>query len=390
MIDHLHMPSFFLASTVFQILSAVMMVATFHIYGREAAVKHWTLGYICFAFSSLVYAIARGELNVPAIVLGNGFAMAGATFLLTGTARFFQQILPLRTLVAFSLFCLSWIIVFKLVFDSTGLRNLAFTAYTVVCHLMTVKCLLAARQTFNIHLRYIIALSFTCLTAALLWRASALLPASSTAAINESNLAQSVWMITVQLTTFISLFGFLLLINSRISQDLYNLAYFDPLTGALVRNEFEQRARKLADKNRDRPGFLLVMDLDDFKSINDTLGHDAGDQALKQFAGCLRKLTSDDMTLIARAGGDEFWLLSPGNETDATELASRICNAVKEIPVGKNNTLSTSIGISSFLMQALLDDLNKVFMPADHALYAAKTAGRATFRIYNENNTTMA
>jgi diguanylate cyclase (GGDEF)-like protein len=146
----------------------------------------------------------------------------------------------------------------------------------------------------------------------------------------------------------------------------------DSLTGLHNRSSAEERARTL---NSEGKAFALVIaDLDHFKRLNDTRGHEAGDQALRLFAETLKwGLRSGDMA--ARWGGEEFVLLLPHTAAaEAKELVERIrAKLAENLLTGGNSAFTASYGISDTTMTARFKQLLKL---ADEALYCAKAAGR--------------
>ncbi|MHC2255068.1 diguanylate cyclase (GGDEF)-like protein [Bradyrhizobium embrapense] len=128
---------------------------------------------------------------------------------------------------------------------------------------------------------------------------------------------------------------------------------------------------------------VLMLDLDRFKDVNDTLGHPAGDALLKSVAARLRRCVSDT-TLIARLGGDEFAVIDYVTDpvTEAGVLAGRIRKALSEpIDLGDHRvTTTTSIGIAIAPRDGTSSD--EVLRSADLALYSAKSCGRGSFRFF--------
>jgi diguanylate cyclase (GGDEF)-like protein len=158
-------------------------------------------------------------------------------------------------------------------------------------------------------------------------------------------------------------------------------ALTDPLTGCFNRRSFETHlARDLASAKRGQQALsLLLLDLDHFKQLNDSAGHDAGDQALCQLADCLHQ----EMRLadsVARYGGDEFVMILPhADSAGALNVAERLRARIEEIHIPPFGNLTTSIGIASFPEHA--KTRAELFRLADRALYDAKRAGRNCVRI---------
>lgn len=158
------------------------------------------------------------------------------------------------------------------------------------------------------------------------------------------------------------------------------LAEFDSLTGLANRHRFKERLSHVRVSHA--VGSLLLVDLDGFKTINDTFGHALGDECLVEMAKRLSQ-ACEGAELVARIGGDEFAVLLGAELAEAAILdhAARIVHSLSQ-PVtctGSTLALSASVGI------ALVSDCapSELFGNADSALYAAKAAGRNTFRLFS-------
>ena len=178
--------------------------------------------------------------------------------------------------------------------------------------------------------------------------------------------------------------GALLLLQDITEQSLLvaELAYrsaHDSLTGLYNRGEFERRlsAALAQAKNGEATHWLALIDIDQFKVINDTLGHYAGDELLRRLAPVLRsQLRSDDA--VARLGGDEFGVLI--RNTDAVDARQRI-DLLLEAVRGyrfqwdeRSYSVTVSVGVAEVSAQS--EDMARVFANADAACFAAKDAGR--------------
>jgi len=169
------------------------------------------------------------------------------------------------------------------------------------------------------------------------------------------------------------------------------LAAFDVMTGLANRAEFQTRFADFCAEHRHdlTPGALLLVDLDGFKALNDTFGHAAGDECLKETARRLQRVCKE-ATLIARIGGDEFAILIAGgcHRDAACTLAGAIVEALGQPGerLGSEMQLSASVGV------AYLDGRQtcNLFKQADTALYAAKAAGRNTFAVYDSADAIIA
>ena len=166
------------------------------------------------------------------------------------------------------------------------------------------------------------------------------------------------------------------------------LSRYDGLTGLANRRLFAERLTAAVRAARDGapPAALLFLDLDGFKEINDTLGHEVGDRVLCQVAQRLGDGLRDGDTL-ARLGGDEFAVLLPGlGETeDAEAVAAKVLRLLErplELP-GLQRPLGASIGIA--LMPRDGADADQLLRNADLAMYSAKSGGRGQYRVFREH-----
>jgi diguanylate cyclase (GGDEF)-like protein len=163
--------------------------------------------------------------------------------------------------------------------------------------------------------------------------------------------------------------------NALRYREARRLADLDALTGLRNRRFFhETLQRECARAQRyERRLALLVLDIDDFKSINERLGHLAGDGVLAEAGSRLDSvLRASD--IACRVGGDEFAIILPeGGPADAEHLYRRIQAAVSERPIGRVDRLSFSAGIAELRAK---DDASSFFERADDALYRAKNAGK--------------
>ena len=183
--------------------------------------------------------------------------------------------------------------------------------------------------------------------------------------------------------------------RKRMEDEVRKLALYDSLTGlpnrVLFREELD-RALLRAQRNASLIG-VLFLDLDNFKRVNDSLGHENGDRLLREIATRIRQCARGD-EVVARFGGDEFTMFTGPlkNADDVSKVAQRIVNALAE-PIqleAQELYASTSIGISIFPTDAC--ETGDLIKNADTAMYAAKGVGRNCFRFYDRsmNESTLA
>ena len=180
-------------------------------------------------------------------------------------------------------------------------------------------------------------------------------------------------------------------VRKRNEMEIQKLAFFDPLTGLSNRRMFMERMARTVERCRDKAGCgaLLFIDLDNFKTLNDTRGHDVGDEYLVQVAkrlkGCVRE---GDM--VARIGGDEFVVILEGAGHDhahtyrtAIMTANKVLAAMRgAFEIGQvNHASSASLGVVVFDGQDCQPE--DVLKQADIAMYRAKAAGRNGMAVYD-------
>ena len=169
------------------------------------------------------------------------------------------------------------------------------------------------------------------------------------------------------------------------AEQLVYLAERDALTGLYNRHRFQQElARTMLETDRVQTQCaVMFFDLDEFKTINDSYGHRAGDALLIRVAGEIGALVRRN-EVLARLGGDEFAILLPAVQgKEAEMLADRVVRAIAQIPFrfeGQNLRLTTSLGIAYYPGQAA--DADDLVARADIAMYQAKDAGKNTWRVF--------
>ena len=170
----------------------------------------------------------------------------------------------------------------------------------------------------------------------------------------------------------------------RAEKQLRHLAHYDALTDLPNRALFHECLREeLGRIASNRQLAVLYIDIDEFKNVNDTLGHQAGDELLKSVAASLRRQAGPN-EFIARLGGDEFAIMQTAvsNQAEIIALVNRVFEAIRE-PfecLGHQVTTDASAGIAVAPQHGT--DLDQILKNADLAMYAAKAAGRRTWRFF--------
>ncbi|MBF0573554.1 MAG: diguanylate cyclase, partial [Desulfamplus sp.] len=176
--------------------------------------------------------------------------------------------------------------------------------------------------------------------------------------------------------------------QKTLEKKLETMAMTDELTGLFNRRNFTQKGLDECQraKRYNLPLSMMMLDVDKFKSINDTYGHQAGDYVLKKFASLIMN-NIRDVDVAGRLGGEEFGLLLPNTDGDyALTLAERLRKAIEQYPFelnGKVVSITASIGVASFVENSVCFD--QMLNNADSAMYWSKNSGRNRVARYRES-----
>ena len=179
-------------------------------------------------------------------------------------------------------------------------------------------------------------------------------------------------------TALLGSIGFVLMVKERADSEILHLALTDSLTQVPNRHALMEHAEHALARRNGAPLALLMIDVDHFKQINDTHGHPAGDEVLRQVARLLsERLRGGD--LLGRYGGEEFCVVAPDTDTEgALTLAESLRKTIATSPFSTECgtlSVSVSIGISHCPSEAMRE-LKEVLAESDAALYTAKQTGR--------------
>lgn len=197
--------------------------------------------------------------------------------------------------------------------------------------------------------------------------------------MNRNEVLKDLWRIEFPMTVIAVIASVLLFyLTSRFSKEMRTIrtkARLDPLTKLLNREGFEELVR-LSLSDKPEQGILMIMDMDNFKLINDQLGHPVGDQVLREFSSILENYFNRNKDIVGRLGGDEFAVFS-GRDISTAEMNDMLKKFISIVHQNfdskyPDQKLSTSIGIS---LAAESDTYELLYQNADKALYEAKWNG---------------
>jgi len=321
----------------------------------------------------------QGQMPELLSIMGrNAFAVLGSVLLLCGVALHVGRRAPLRPALVLAggyMLCIVW---FSVVTPDLGIRLALYSLLVMIWKGWEVWLLLRHAPA-DIRRSCRIAAAVFVLDA-LLFLVRALLPVAPGAGgdILRAGLPMNVTYVGSLIVMMGHTFALVLLIVERQMVDLRRLARRDGLTGLLNRTALMDDGRgQLAQcQLRRLPFAVLLLDLDHFKRVNDTHGHQAGDAVLHHMARTLQRNLRGRDSLLGRYGGEEFVLLLPATSLEqAQALAERLRAALEACPLDSDIgpiAVTTSIGVAADVDATL----ERLLARADAALYRAKAAGR--------------
>jgi diguanylate cyclase (GGDEF)-like protein len=358
-------------------------------YPSFEASRYWT-GSAFVAAAGAAMATLRvvfSDSLVPFLFGGTALLLA-ICLAAMGVRKFFDRPVSWRATALTTGLGFAGLSFFIFVYDSVPGRMTVFTVAQVLPMALSLKLLLSpheSRVNPGARLAGIVTIAIMAIFVAR-W-IGALTDVGGGFSYLQFNPLQTV---VILLLVFLSMslnFGFLLMAMDRLRNEVAHLALLDDLTGVGNRRYLLQRLmEECARSGRNgQPFALLVIDLDGFKTINDTHGHAAGDACLQHFTLMAQtRLRPSDM--LARTGGDEFCIVLPSSGLREGAMIARrvleVCRMDAEQCVGNDIPVAVSIGVAQWSPEigAYPD---RLIAAADHALYDAKKAGRNGFAVYH-------
>lgn len=342
---------------------------------RARGLGAWSLGMAAKAIPSLMIAmlpattgpIAQNAFWVSSMVLA-GFAIT----------TFFQHAGPTWRWLLAGVVVYVGAALLSLRPQDAGSRIVLLSATHVVCSALALRALWLGASSRTALGAVLMAAGLGVLLASSVYRGLlALLGGGAAVAFSAGALAVPLFQSMLILSLLAVTLGLILLAADRLRRSIEQLATHDMLTGLLNRRGFADRSGALlaGARRRGESVALALLDLDDFKRVNDEHGHDVGDRLLADVGEVLGR-NAREQDVVARLGGEEFAVLMPDTGLDgAVRLAERLRVALAErLRVdGGTQAVTASVGLAVRISPTSVQSL---YSAADRSLYAAKAAGK--------------
>jgi diguanylate cyclase (GGDEF)-like protein len=381
----LNVPTLWTAFVVNFLALGLIWAYVMRSYPAFAAARFWTASAFVAAIGAAI-AMLRAPLDslVP-LLIGGTMLVFAACLAAMGIKEFYNEPVKWRGTALITGLTFAGMALFLFGYDSETMRVVIYSTGQSLPLALTLKLLMSkhdGRVSPGARLAGMVSIIILTIYTA---RAVSKLFGGEVS-FSHFNAPQSIMILALMFLSMAWNFGFLLMAIDRLRNEVADLALLDDLTGVGNRRHLLQRlTEECARSERSREAFaLLVIDLDGFKTINDTHGHAAGDACLQHFTLMAQtRLRPGDM--LARTGGDEFCVVLPASTLrEGSMIARRIIDVCREDAaacVGADVPISVSIGVAQWTRETGVFP-DRLIAAADHALYVAKKEGRNRHAVY--------
>lgn len=341
------------------------------------AANVWQAGTFLIAFGCGMFAIATAQPHPLLLVIVNTAFLFGLLFYEGALARFYnRKPSPLHYIpIVTGVIAVFW---FSVVDENFKARIIAITIAWCWLMLASIRILYRPHQRDDSASRKVLLIIFVVMTAFTALRAVVFVANPLPMDFSVTSSASAVNLVTPIFMAVLPVLGttsFILICSDRIRMQWEHAASTDYLTDLPNRRTLTRRADTLFNSpgRKNAPPTVAIFDIDSFKKINDTYGHEVGDRALQHVAGILRAEAAPE-TMVARSGGEEFVLLFDAECSDRIESLRK---AVQNAPFkaeGDTMQITVSVGVATRGPEDR--EFSDLLRRADRALYAAKQGGR--------------
>ena len=368
-----------------QLLSGVLFVAYMYGKQRETCINLFLASKV-LECSAWVLILFRGIIHdLFSILLANYFLVIGMTFSIIAFLSLIERYNHTIRRIYIGL-VVSFIVIFNLIYFSYNVessRVLLISIYTVTLWSFPIAKLLTERNASA--LKRVFAVLYGLALLVFLVRALAVFEFGESMKLLADNYFNVAAFLSLYTVMLIGSMGFILLAKEKADMKLIIEATYDQMTGILNRASFIKSVNVALSlcARKGRPVSLLLMDIDNFKMINDTHGHQIGDIVLKEFALKIKEQLRN-YDIFGRYGGEEFLILLP--ETDcnpAVEIADRLRLATEQNQLNINEEISFTISIGGVsIIPDQETSFETLFDESDIVLYRAKEKGKNRVEFY--------
>lgn len=365
--------SIILLAGFFSLPMSIALLFLRHIYPPSIrGIREWAAGPLSCFVATLLFGAYGNIPDFISIVGGNAMALLGSLVLYFGSQRFFGEKPYYRTWMGV-IVVLLLLVAGTLQSPGSYVGRLVLVNSLLAAIFLRHAMLLARQRSGNIFTR-LTALTLLALAVIAVLRAASTMAGVGIAGVFDPKAAQVLYVMGFSMGLLLVSVGTVLMSSERMRAEFEHLATHDPLTGALSRRAMIAACEQelLRSSRNGQPMTLMMLDLDHFKSVNDTHGHMVGDQVLIDFVGrATSQLRRPDC--VGRFGGEEFMVLLPETTLEeAVAVAQRILG-MPENSLGLPNC-TVSIGLATLLSKD--ETVDALLARADAALYRAKARGR--------------
>ncbi|HWV11124.1 MAG TPA: GGDEF domain-containing protein [Pseudomonas sp.] len=369
----------FILAALSLLMAIVLSAMPSSMSDRQSGARHWSIGMLGVSIASVLYGVRGFAPDFFSMALANAVSLVAVALLYSGGRAFFGLPRHKPALIAALVISNLALLYFLYVEDHYASRVVAYSAVSGVLLFLVCRDVLIhrPRQSDRARFPYLFT-AFSVLFDVLVSCAriiNALFVSSGGSDFLAPTPINALYFSTHSLLAICISVGFILMLNERLHARLQYQLSHDALTNAYSRSMIFELAQRELDSNQ-HPISLLLLDIDHFKQVNDSLGHQGGDAVLKHFVHTLADNLRHDEPL-GRYGGEEFVVLlrnTPARDANAT--AERLRQAIADTPYrdGQNEyPLTASIGCATTHERQSLEQL---LQQADTALYQAKRGGR--------------